>query len=520
VTQTAEPATPVVEIRGVSKRFGSTQALDDVSLELYPGEIHALLGENGAGKSTLIKILTGVVQPDAGEVLVDGQPVQVRSALEAQGLGIGAIYQEPMIFPDLPVVENIFISHRDLGRIVDRARMRRDAAVVLERLGVQLDLDEPARGLTLAEQQTLEIAKALSLRVRVLIMDEPTASLSAHEVRRLFRIVATLREEGVAIIFISHRMEEVFEIADRISILRDGRHIRTALRQDVTTESAIRDMVGRTLADFFHRTPAKPGEVVLEVRDLAREAAFTGISFELRAGEVLGFAGLVGARRTDVGLALFGINPADGGEIRIDGVPVTIRSPQDALRMGIAYTTEDRHALGLVMPLSIAANITLPSLSSYLGPLGILKHAREVASARKFKDRLRIRAASVEAAAESLSGGNQQKVVLSKWLNTTPRVLVLDEPTRGIDVGAKADVHAMVDELAREGMAIILISSDLPEVLAMSDRILVMREGRQMAIVDATDANQEHILGLAMGQVAPRAGREGAADAPPFTPVA
>src|ERR687895_186519 len=323
---------PVLEMEHVSKQFGATLALDDVSLELRRGEIHALLGENGAGKSTLIKTMTGIQQQDAGEMLIDGQHVRVASSQDAQRLGVAAIYQEPMIFPDLSVAENIFIGHRDRGKIVDRRRMEREASEVLARLDVRLDVGEPARGLTLAEQQTLEIAKALSLRVRVLIMDEPTASLSAHEVQRLFRIVRALRQEGVAILFISHRLEDVFEIADRITILRDGRHIRTSLRADAT----MRDMVGREMHDFFHRTPAEPGPVVLEVRSLAREAAFEGISFDVRAGEVLGFAGLVGARRTDVGLALFGIAPAERGEIRLDGRAITIRSPQDALRAGIA----------------------------------------------------------------------------------------------------------------------------------------------------------------------------------------
>jgi rhamnose transport system ATP-binding protein len=495
----------VIEIRNVSKRFGSTQALDDVSLALYPGEIHALLGENGAGKSTVIKIMTGVVEPDAGDVLVQGVPTRVASPLQAQSLGVAAIYQEPMMFPDLSVAENIFISHRDRGRIVDRAAMRRDAEVVLERLGVRLDLDQPARGLTLAEQQTLEIAKALSLRARVLIMDEPTASLSAHEVRNLFRIVELLRRDGVAILFISHRLEEVLEIADRITILRDGRRIRTAPRSEVTTGSAIRDMVGRRMDDFFKRTPSEPGPVILEVSDLRRAGAFAGVTFSLRQGEVLGFAGLVGARRTDVGLALFGIAPADGGEIVLDGRPLTIRSPQEALRHGIAYATEDRHGLGLIFPLSIAGNISLPSMRRYLDRFGLIRRRGEREAARTFKDRLRIRAPSVTSAAGTLSGGNQQKVVLSKWLNTKPRILILDEPTRGIDVGAKADVHQIVDELVREGMAIILISSDLPEVLAMSDRVLVMREGRQMAVVDGAAASQERILALAMGQAEPEA---------------
>jgi rhamnose transport system ATP-binding protein len=493
----------ILEIRGISKRFGSTQALDDVSLTLLPGEVHALLGENGAGKSTLIKIMTGVVSPDAGGMAVDGRDVLLGSSLDAQELGIAAIYQEPMTFPDLPVAENIFISHHDRGRLVDRRRMRRDAETVLGRLGVRLDVDEPARGLTLAEQQTVEIAKALSLRVRVLIMDEPTASLSAHEARRLFAIVESLRREGVAILFISHRMEEVFEIADRVTVLRDGRWVSTRPRSELTPSTAIRDMVGRTMADFFQRTRRLPGEVVLEARSIGREGAFGDVSFELRAGEVLGFAGLVGARRTDVGLALFGIAPCDSGEIAVDGRTVRIRDPQDALRLGIAYSTEDRHQLGLIFPLSIAANISLPTLGRYLNRVGLIRRTAEEAAAEQFRDRLRIRAPSVRVPVAALSGGNQQKVVLSKWLDTRPRVLILDEPTRGIDVGSKAEVHQIIDELAHEGFAIILISSDLPEVLAISDRILVMREGRQMTILDHDGATAELVMSAAMGQAGP-----------------
>jgi rhamnose transport system ATP-binding protein len=504
----APSRSPVLEIRGIAKRFGSIQALDDVSLALQAGEIHALLGENGAGKSTLIKIMTGVEQPDAGELLVDGHPVRVGNALEAQALGIAATYQEPMIFPDLSVAENIFISHRDRGRIVDRAAMRRDAAAVLDRLGVHLDVGQPARGLTVSAQQTLEIAKALSLRVRVLIMDEPTASLSDHEVRRLFGIVKALRREGVAILFISHRMEDVFQIADRITVLRDGRWISTRPAGDVTPATAIRDMVGRTMSDLFRRTPTRPGGAVLEVRGLAREGVFSGVSFTVRAGEVLGFSGLVGARRTDVGLALFGIAPADAGEVLVDGRPVSIRNPQDALRAGIAYTTEDRRQLGLLFPLSIAANITLPTLPHYLSPLGLVRRAAEDAAARGFKERLSIRTPSVQAAVATLSGGNQQKVVLSKWLNTKPRVFILDEPTRGLDVGAKSEVHQIIDELAHGGIAIILISSELPEVLAMSDRILVMREGHQMAVFDSAEATGERLLAAAMGQPQAQAGAD------------
>jgi rhamnose transport system ATP-binding protein len=338
------------------------------------------------------------------------------------------------------------------------------------------------------------------LQVRVLIMDEPTASLSAHEVRRLFGIVDSLRREGVAILFISHRMEEVFEIADRVTVLRDGRWVSTQPRADLTPAIAIREMVGRTLSDFFQRTPTEPGAVVLEVRDLAREGAFSGVSFDVRAGEVLGFAGLVGARRTDVGLALFGIAPADTGMIALDGKAVTIRNPQDALRMRIAYSTEDRRALGLIFPQSIAANISLPTLARYLNRFGLIQTSAEEAAAERFRERLQIRAPSVRVPVATLSGGNQQKVVLSKWLGTRPRVLILDEPTRGIDVGSKAEVHQMIDELAKDGLAIILISSDLPEVLAISDRILVMREGKQMTIVGRDEATAELVLTAAMGQ--------------------
>jgi rhamnose transport system ATP-binding protein len=502
-TATVSAASPVLEMVGVSRRFGATQALEGVSLALVPGEIHALLGENGAGKSTLIKIMTGVVQPDMGEVRLDGRPVRIGSSQDAQRLGVAAIYQEPMIFPDLSVAENVFIGHRDRGAVVDRRRMEREANEVFARLGVKLDVGEPARGLTLAEQQTVEIAKAISLRVRVLIMDEPTASLSAHEVARLFRIVANLKQQGVAVLFISHRMEEVFEIADRVTILRDGRRISTTPRAELTPAQAIRGMVGREVVELFKRQRrAAPGPVRLAVRDLRREGVFDGISFEVRAGEVLGFAGLVGARRTDVGLALFGIAPADGGAVELDGRPVTIASPRDAMRLGIAYSTEDRRQLGLVLPLSIAANISLPSLPRFLSPAGLLKRAEEKRAAEGFRQKLAIRAPSVETPAAALSGGNQQKVVISKWLETTPKVLILDEPTRGIDVGAKVEVHHLVDDLAAQGMAIVLISSDLPEVLAMSDRILVMREGRQMAVLDHAEATQEKVLAAAMGQSA------------------
>lgn len=491
---------PVLAMHHISKRFDMTQALADVSLALYPGEIHALVGENGAGKSTLIKIMTGVHQPDQGEMLLNGQPITIRNAQEAQAHGIAAIYQEPMVFPDLNVAENIFISHRDRGPLVRWNKLVAEAETILAKLDVKLDVRMPARGLTLAAQQTVEIAKAISLQVRVLIMDEPTASLSAHEVAQLFKIANTLRAQGVAILFISHRMEEVFAIADRITVLRDGQLISSAPATTVTPEGIIRDMVGRAVDDYFAKSQSSRGDLLLSVRGLGRVNTFTDINFDIHRGEVLGFAGLVGSRRTDVGLALFGIAPADSGEIFFEGEALKIRSPEQALRHGIAYLTEDRRQLGLTMPMSITANISLPTLRHYLSVLGLVQRDAERQTAEEFRRRLAIRTPSVGLEVGKLSGGNQQKVVLSKWLNTQPKLFILDEPTRGIDVGAKMEVHHIISDLAAQGLAVLLISSDLPEVLAMSDRILVMREGRQMGIFERADATQERIMTAAMGQ--------------------
>jgi rhamnose transport system ATP-binding protein len=494
--------TPVLEIRHVSKRFDATQALDDVSLTLYPGEIHALLGENGAGKSTLIKIMTGIYKPDQGEILLDGQPPAISSPTEAQAYGIAAIYQEPMVFPDLNVAENIFITHRDMGAVLHWGKLYRDAEAILAKLDVKLDVRAQARGLTLAAQQTVEIAKAISLKVRVLIMDEPTASLSAHEAAQLFKLMRTLRDQGVAILFISHRMEEVFTLADRVTVFRDGKLVSSKPARAVTPDGAIRDMVGRKVEEFFAKRAAERGDLLLSVRDLSRANTFSNVSFDVYRGEVLGFAGLIGARRTDVGLALFGIAPADAGEIVFQGKAQPIRSPEQALKLGIAYVTEDRRQLGLLLPMSIASNVSLPMLRRYLTALGLIKRGAEAAAAEQYRQRLAIRASSVQIEAGKLSGGNQQKVMLSKWLNTKPQLLILDEPTRGIDVGAKAEVHQIINELAGQGMGIILISSDLPEVLAMSDRILVMREGRQMGVFSRAQATQETVMTAAMGQAA------------------
>ena len=490
---------PVLEMSGISKRFDATQALDDVSLTLYPGETHALLGENGAGKSTLIKIMTGIHSPDRGAIVVQGERVPVRSPGDALRRGIAAIYQEPTIFPDLNVAENIFVGHRERGAVVRWRAMYRQAETILARLGVHLDLRAPASGLSVAAQQAVEIAKAISVDVRVLIMDEPTAALSAHEVARLFDQVRHLTESGVAVLFISHRLEEVFEIADRVTVLRDGRLVSSYPRSELTPQRAIRDMVGREVAEFFARTEHEAGELVLRVEELGRAGVFSGVSFEVRKGEVLGLAGLVGAGRTDVALALFGIAPADRGRVELGGRAIVTGSPGRAMRQGIAYLTEDRRRLGLSLPQSFTSNITLPTMRRYVSRLRLLDSTAERAVAERFRRRLGIRTPTLRTPVERLSGGNQQKTMLGKWLNTQPTVLILDEPTHGIDVGAKAEVHRLIDELARSGMAIILISSDLPEVLAISDRVLVMREGRQVGIFPRSEATQEGIITAAMG---------------------
>ena len=380
--------------------------------------------------------------------------------------------------------------------------MYKEAEKILSGLGVRIDVHNSASGLTLAAQQAVEIAKAISLNVRVLIMDEPTASLSDHEVKQLFRTARQLKQEkNVAILFISHRLEEVFEIADRITVLRDGKHISTRPLSTVTKESLVREMVGRDVDQFYAtRKTRAVGKRICSVKNLSKESTFYDISFDLHVGEILGFAGLVGSSRTDVGLAMFGINPADSGSIELDDNIVEINSPQTAKKLGVAYMTEDRHQLGLAMPMSVTSNITLASLNQYLNRYGIIKREKEGKTAKEFKNRLQIKTPSLEQEVGTLSGGNQQKVMFSKWLNTKPKIIILDEPTRGIDVGAKAEVHAMIHELAEKGLSIICISSDLPEVLAMSDRILIMREGRQMGILASREATQESVLSLAMGQ--------------------
>ncbi|TNC52435.1 sugar ABC transporter ATP-binding protein [Rubellimicrobium rubrum] len=496
-------AVPVLALRDVSKRFGATQALSGMTLELFPGEVHAVVGENGAGKSTMIKVMTGVHEPTSGTVEVDGQTVTLSGPRDARSRGISAIYQEPMVFPDLDVAENIFIAATDLGLVQRKGLLRERAAQLIARIGMTLDPDRVASGLTLAEQQAVEIARALSQDVRVLIMDEPTASLSAHEAGRLRRIARTLASEGVAVVYISHRLEEIFDIAHRVTVIRDGRHISTRPIAEVTPQGMIAEMVGREVGNYFrkdasHATP----EVLLSVRGLSQEDAFEGVSFDIHRGEVLCMAGLIGARRTDVALSLFGIHPATGGSIAWKGREVRVGSPREAMALGLAYVSEDRRKLGLAMPLSIRSNVTLATLGKVLTRWGLVREGRERSVTNRYRERLNIRMADADTPVGKLSGGNQQKVMLAKWLETEPQLLIFDEPTRGIDVGAKAEVHDLIRDFVRGGGAALVISSDLPEVLALGDRILVMREGRQMGILAHEEATQEAIMRLATGQEA------------------
>ena len=492
---------PVLQLTGISKRFGAVQALIDVDLDLIANEVHALVGENGAGKSTLVKILAGIHRPDAGHLELDGHELVLSGPAAARQLGIAVIHQHPNLFPDLTVAENVFAGRLPRNRVrgVDWGRLNRAAEKLFANLGVKQRVSVPVRGLSVADQQLVEIAKAFSLDARVLVMDEPTAALSGREVQRLFTIIRQLRGRGVAILFVDHRMEEVFEIADRVSVLRDGRHVITAPISELTPADAIRHMVGRRLETLFPKGQAPIGEVALEVRGLSRSGVFADVSFQVRRGEIVGLAGLVGAGRTEVARVLFGIDHADAGEILVTGKHADIKSPTDAMRLGIVYVPEDRHEQGLVLDFSISANVSLPIVHR-LSRLLMIDRAQEGRLAADYSKQLQVRSTGVNQAASGLSGGNQQKVVIAKWLATKPTILLLDEPTQGVDIGAKAEVHRIISQLAAQGMAIVLISSELLEVLGMADRIVVLHEGRVAAKFDRDEASQERIMAAATGQ--------------------
>jgi len=492
----------ILELRNISKSFSGVEVLHEVSFALRPGEVHALLGENGAGKSTLVKIITGVHQPDKGEILLNGEPVHFSDARDSRQAGIAAIYQELSLFPDLDVAENIFAGRQPVtgGGRVDWRRLYAEAGKLLESLGVTLDLKQKARTLSIAQQQMVEIARAFSINAQILIMDEPTSSLTLHEVDDLFRLVRRLRAEGTAVIFISHRLEELYALADRVTVLRDGSYVGTKPMKEVTRDDLIRMMVGRTITNLFPKQDVKPGEVVLKVENLTRAGSFYDVSFELRRGEILGLAGLVGAGRTNVARAIFGVEPPTAGSIELEGRAVAIRSPQQAIELGLAYVPEDRQLHGLIPGMPLTPNISLAMLPHY-AQMGWLQDKRERKSAYQAAVQMEVRANNVWQLARELSGGNQQKVVLAKWLSTNPRILILDEPTRGIDVGTKAAVHGLMSKLASEGMAILMISSELPEILGMSDRVIVMREGHVTEHFTRAEATQENIISAATQNV-------------------
>ncbi len=491
----------ILSLRGASKTFGAVHALEDVSIDLYGGEVHALVGENGAGKSTLVKILGGVHPPDSGGMLdADRHPLVLTGPAAAREAGIAIIFQEPTLFPDISVAENVFIARQPLraGRRIDHRSMQRQTRALFARLGVPIDPDRVARGLSIAEQQIVEIGKALSFDARVVVMDEPTAALSATEVARLFGVVESLREHGVAVVFISHRLEEVFAIAQRVTVLRDGRRVLSQPIGELTTGDLVRAMVGRDIAAREHEAhPA--GEPILRVSELSRAGIFQDISFEVRAGEIVALAGLVGAGRSEVARAAFGIDIYDSGSVSVGERPLHKGLPIDAMRAGVAMVPEDRRQQGLVMDMSIADNVSLASLRG-LTRHGLLFASVERKFASEWAARLQVRYSRITNPATSLSGGNQQKVVLAKWLSREPKVIIVDEPTRGIDVATKSEVHRLLVELSRSGVAVLMISSELPEVLAVADRILVMREGRLVAEFAHEDASEEKIMAAATGQ--------------------
>ncbi|MCW5256235.1 sugar ABC transporter ATP-binding protein [Verminephrobacter aporrectodeae subsp. tuberculatae] len=495
------PAAPdyLLEVRGVGKSFPGVLALDDVQFRLRPGSVHALLGENGAGKSTLMKILAGVHAPDRGEIRVKGQPVTLGSPLDALNRGIAMIHQELNLMPYMTVAENIWIQREPKNRfgLIDHGALRRHTQALFERLAIDVDPEAEVRSLTVASRQMVEIAKAVSFDSDVLIMDEPTSALTDKEVDHLFGIIRQLRAQGKGIVYITHKMSELFEIADEFSVFRDGRYIGTHAACDVTRDEIIRMMVGREIAQLFPKEELPIGEVVLSVRNLAVEGVFRDVSFDLRAGEFLGLAGLVGSGRSNVAEALFGVVPATSGEICIDGRPVHIATPAQAMRQGMAFLTEDRKESGCFLILDLLANLEAAVLRARYVKCNFVQQRLLRRGCEDMLRTLRVKAPGLHETIQNLSGGNQQKVLIGRWLLTRPRILILDEPTRGIDVGAKAEIHRLVTRLAAEGVAILMISSELPEVLGMCDRILVMHEGRMTGIVERKDADQVRIMELA-----------------------
>jgi rhamnose transport system ATP-binding protein len=532
----------LLRLTGLSKSYDGVRALHNASFELRSGEVHALVGENGAGKSTLIRIITGAIEADAGEIELDGKQIADNSPSRAKSLGIAAIYQQPALFPDLSVAENLTLGlyHLSLWKRVSWGELRRRAVDLLAQIGAEIDPDKLASDLPMPQQQMVEIAKAIGADARVIVMDEPTASLFEDDIQKLFKVVRRLRSTGVGIIYISHRLDEVLEIADRVTVIRDGRTIETRSMEDVTRAQLIRLMVGRDLSTIFPKRSVEAGEIVLELRNVGcARYGINDINLSVRKGEIVGLAGLVGAGRTELARTIFGLTPPDQGQILIAGQSVSVTSPEVAIRHGIAYLPEDRRRHGVIGELSVSANITLASLEKDLRQTSVLRrtrndesvgdqvhtssdeypdsyrtHNRELVGRRfggidlqaerelasGYVQRFGIKAPAVFSPVSTLSGGNQQKVALSRWLATKPALLILDEPTQGIDVGSKAEIHEVMTELVEQGLAILMISSELPEILGMSDRIAVMRNGAICAEMGRAEATQERLLSLALGQ--------------------
>ena len=503
------PAAPLLAVEGIEKSFPGVRALSGVSFEVARGEVHALLGENGAGKSTLIKIISGVYQPDAGTTKVDGQPLPLESPDDARCAGIATIYQELLLFRDLSVAENIFLGHapRSRGGWLDWKAMAAKTKALLASLEItDLTPGQIVGALSVGNRQRVEILRALSQDARLLIMDEPTAALTEYDVTRLFDLVRRLKSRGVGIIYISHRMDEIFQLADRVTVLRDGAHVGTRKVAETSSGELVQMMVGRQIESLFPKVDVAIGKPVLEVRDLVRRPLTKGVSLTVRAGEIVGLAGLVGSGRSELAQTIFGATPAESGQIIMSGKQVAIRAPASARALGIAYVPEDRATQGLVRPMSVRENFSLASLAK-VAHFGFIDSAAETRMAEAGVNRFRVRTRSLDQAVGRLSGGNQQKIVLGKWLANQPKLLMLDEPTRGIDVGAKAEIHRLMCELAAQGLAILMISSELPEVLGMSDRVLVMREGRLVAEFARADATPEAVGAAMMGSHGTDAGR-------------
>ncbi len=492
---------PVIEMKDISKSFSGNKVLENVEFQLLPGEVHALMGENGAGKSTLMKILTGIYERDAGTVLVKGQEVHFKNPKEAEQAGIAVIHQELNIIPYLTVYENMFLGKElTVGRfgITKDKEMKKKTKEYLNRLGIDIDPNMEAGNLSVGQQQMIEIARAVAANTEVLIMDEPTAALTDREIEALFKVISSSKEQGVGIVYISHRMEEIFQICDRISVLRDGQFIDVKAIKDTNFDEIVKLMVGRQLGERFPERDSSTGLEKFRVENLTSKGSFENISFSVHQGEIVGVAGLMGAGRTEIMQAVFGYRPLHGGKIFIDGQEVSIKSPYDAIHEGIAFVTEDRKSQGLILDLSVRENISITNLAK-ISNKSLISTQKEVSLVDEMIEKLRVKTSGRELSVKSLSGGNQQKIVIGKWLGINPKILILDEPTRGVDVGAKKEIYQLMNDLTKQGVSIIMVSSELPEILGMSDRILVIHEGKLSAILNKNEANQEIIMQSATG---------------------